>query len=77
MHRPHLICAWIICIRARLLPQTSIADILVQTQYEGRETIDRIAKDMAVFVETPDRVLDEDRADRRGGRAWWDLYPGC
>ena len=40
MHRPHLICAWIICIRARLLPQTSIADILVQTQYEGRETID-------------------------------------
>lgn len=53
------------------LPQGLLAEL------EGRETIERVASDMAVFVEEPRRVIDEDRVDSDGRRTWWDRYPGC
>lgn len=53
------------------LPQDLLAEL------EGRETIEQVGRDMAVFVETPERVIAEDRVDRHGGRVWWDRYPGC
>ena len=53
------------------LPQDLLAEL------EGRETIERVASDMAVFVEEPRRVIDEDRVDSDGRRTWWDRYPGC
>ena len=53
------------------LPQGLLAEL------EGRETIERVASDMTVFVEEPRRVIDEDRVDSDGRRTWWDRYPGC
>ena len=53
------------------LPQDLLAEL------EGRETIEQVGRDMAVFVETPERVIEEDRVDRHGGHVWWDRYPGC
>lgn len=53
------------------LPQDLLAEL------EGRETIDQIAQDLAVFVETPRRVIEEDRVGPEGRRSWWDRYPGC
>jgi len=53
------------------LPQDLLAEL------EGRETIERVASDMTVFVEEPCRVIDEDRVDRDGRQTWWDRYPGC
>ena len=53
------------------LPEDLLRDL------EGRGTIDRVAQDMTVFIETPDQVVEEGQLGRGGGRDWWDRYPGC
>ena len=44
---------------------------------EGRDTIARVAYDMAFFIQTPEKVIEDPNFDPIPAREWWDRYPGC